>query len=447
MKHQLGAHEKVFKCLMIVLLGSLLSMMTIGSLWAWPVPDTGQTKCYNNTAEIPCPAPGEPFYGQDGNYSIDPPSYTKLDANGAVLSDDAATWAMIKDNVTGLLWENKTSDGSIHDGAKRFTWCDMNPANNGGNQGECGTSTGNAATDTEAFIKALNDVMFGGFSDWRMPTPKELTTIVDRSLINPAVTAAWFPNTMLNYYWSSTDSADGSGNAWTVVFLDGTVDVLSGNKTSAQAVRAVRGGQSRPFAHLIINGDGTVSDTATGLMWQQGTVSGKNWEAALSYAEGLDLAGFSDWRLPYITELQTIVDFSRYNPAIDTTFFPGTVSSLYWSSTTYAYYSGYAWYVYFSSGYVSYDGIKAYVYPVRAVRAVRGGQSRLFGHLFISTPQRADRWNIGEQKTITWDTAGISGNVNISLSRQGGKAGTFETILRARKTTAHITGPLSVPFL
>jgi hypothetical protein len=142
------------------------------------------------------------------------------------------------------------------------------------------------------------------------------------------------------------------------------------------------------------------------------------------------------------------VDFSRYNPAIDTTFFPGTVSSLYWSSTTYAYYSGYAWYVYCSSGYVSYDGIKAYVYPVRAVRAVRGGQSRLFGHLFISTPQRADRWNIGEQRTITWDTAGISGNVNISLSRQGGKAGTFETIIESTENDGTynwtVIGPISV---
>ena len=45
---------------------------------AWPIPDTGQTKCYNNTTEIPCPAPGEPFYGQDGNYTINPPSYTKV---------------------------------------------------------------------------------------------------------------------------------------------------------------------------------------------------------------------------------------------------------------------------------------------------------------------------------------------------------------------------------
>ena len=56
---------------------------------AWPIPDTGQTKCYNDTVEIPCPAPGEPFYGQDGNYTINLHSYTKLNAGGATLPDSA----------------------------------------------------------------------------------------------------------------------------------------------------------------------------------------------------------------------------------------------------------------------------------------------------------------------------------------------------------------------
>lgn len=47
---------------------------------AWPIPDTGQIKCYNNTNEIPCPASGEAFYGQDGNYNINQSSYTKKDS-------------------------------------------------------------------------------------------------------------------------------------------------------------------------------------------------------------------------------------------------------------------------------------------------------------------------------------------------------------------------------
>jgi len=135
----------------------LLVAGSVKSLHAGPLPDTGQTT-YCKILEgsvIPCPQPGEPFYGQDGNYSINPPTYTKLDNLGNPLPDDAASWATIRDNVTGLVWENKTNDESIHDGRKTLTWCDRNEATNGGDQGTCGTGTGNAATDTDAFIKAL----------------------------------------------------------------------------------------------------------------------------------------------------------------------------------------------------------------------------------------------------------------------------------------------------
>lgn len=61
--------------------GFIILMITAVS-WADPVPDTGQTKCYNNTVEIPCPSSGQPFYGQDANYTITPMSYTKLDGSG-----------------------------------------------------------------------------------------------------------------------------------------------------------------------------------------------------------------------------------------------------------------------------------------------------------------------------------------------------------------------------
>jgi hypothetical protein len=178
----------------------ILLLLPAVNVHAWPIPDTGQTKCYNNTTEIPCPTPGEAFYGQDGNYSTNPQSYTKLDAIGNALPDSATSWTMVRDNVKGLIWENKTYDNTIHDGSKTFTWCDTNSETNGGNQGTCGTGTGEAATDTEAFIKALNDENFGGFSDWRMPTPKELMTIVDLGRQYPFLNTSWFPNTMQSYY-------------------------------------------------------------------------------------------------------------------------------------------------------------------------------------------------------------------------------------------------------
>ena len=80
---------------------------------AGPVPETGQTKCYNNTEEITCPSPGEPFYGQDAQYITNPQSYTKLDEYGNDLPSSATEWVMVRDNVTGLIWEVKTEDGSI----------------------------------------------------------------------------------------------------------------------------------------------------------------------------------------------------------------------------------------------------------------------------------------------------------------------------------------------
>jgi hypothetical protein len=181
------------------------------------------------------------------------------------------------------------------------------------------------------------------------------------------------------------------------------------------------------LAGFVDNGDGTVSDAFTGLMWQQAEVESKmDWEAAISYCEGLSLAGYSDWRLPNRKELRSIVDYTVYGPAIDTVYFPNAVSSNYWSSTTRAGNTGNAWGIYFSYGYGSNGGDKSNAYYVRAVR---GGQARSLGHLVISSPIQASTWNAGSVMPIRWDTSGISGNVKISVSSQGGKDGTFQTII------------------
>ncbi len=89
-------------------------------------------------------------------------------------------------------------------------------------------------------------------------------------------------------------------------------------------------------AALVDNGDGTVTDTGSGLMWQKATAPGTyNWQEALSYCENLSLTGHSDWRLPNRNELHSLVDYSRYNPAIDPLLASNTVlSSNYWSSAT-----------------------------------------------------------------------------------------------------------------
>ncbi len=119
------------------------------------------------------------------------------------------------------------------------------------------------------------------------------------------------------------------------------------------------------------NGDCTVTDNNTGLMWQQGEVGYNDWEGAISYCEGISLAGYTDWRLPNIKELESINDDTLENPAIDTNFFPDAYVSYYWSSTTYANDSSRAQWVYFATGGVDWGFFKSSNYYVRCVR---GGQ-------------------------------------------------------------------------
>jgi len=130
---------------------------------------------------------------------------------------------------------------------------------------------------------------------------------------------------------------------------------------------------------FVDHGDGTVTDTCTGLEWQKDTadVNGNgsigdedhlSWQGALNYCENLSFAGHSDWRLPNVRELQSIVDYGRETPAIDPVF--EAVSYWYWSSTTCVDNPGYAWIGDFDVGVVGGYGIdeKGLDYFVRAVR-------------------------------------------------------------------------------
>lgn len=124
-----------------------------------------------------------------------------------------------------------------------------------------------------------------------------------------------------------------------------------------------------PAASFTDNGNGTITDNKTGLMWQkQDDAATKTWEQALSYCEGLSLDGYTNWRLPNVKELSSIVDDTRYGPAINTVYFPNTQSSYYWSSTSDAYSTPtFAWRVNFNTGDV--DGYyKTDLYYVRCLR-------------------------------------------------------------------------------
>jgi hypothetical protein len=385
---------------------------------AFPIPDSGQTTCYYNYSKISCPQAGEEFYGQDATYSINTQSFTKLDSKGNDLPDSAENWAMVRDNVTGLIWEVKTDDAGIHDKYNTYTWYDSNPNTNGGYNGTSGDMT-----DTENFITTLNAEKFGGYSDWRIPTVKELASINSLEKFNPAINKNYFPHTMSAFYWSSTSNASDTGYAWGVYFNG--VDVYNDAKDSSYYVRAVRGGQCRSFDHLVINSDETVTDVSTGLMWQKTSFDLKmNWQMALSNCESLSFAGYNDWRLPTKEELRSIVDHDNYKPAINRQIFSDTLSAFYWSSMSHALNTGFAWGVYFYHGddYFHAKNLSYYV------RAVRGGQYRSFDHLVIWSPNQGSLWNLNDNIPISWDTKDILGNVTIFMSFQGGKENTYEII-------------------
>jgi hypothetical protein len=410
---------------------SIVFILCVSVCKAGPLPDTGQTRDYSST------------FGEDSDYTINPPSYTKLDDNGNALPVSATEWVMVRDNVTGLVWEVKTDDDSIHDKDNLYTWYDSNPQTNGGHAGTPGPGT-----DAEDFINNLNANDFGGFSDWRLPTVKELRCILNRGSY-PVINTEFFPQTiasLASFYWSSTTEVGDNTRAWEVYFYTGALG--QSYKSISRYVRAVRGRKEQALGHLVVNGDGTVTDTSTGLMWQQATADSFQWHEALTYCENLSFAGYDDWRLPNANELQSLVDYGKEFPAINTKAFPdtpNTEASYYWTSTHSLYYTNTAYYVWFGKGVTDHDRIVGYGSPARAVR---GGQKWALGHLVISSPDQASSWDVGNLMPITWDTQNISGNVRISISRQGGKNGTFETIAESTKNDGiyewQVTEPGSV---
>jgi hypothetical protein len=217
------------------------------------LPDTGQEQLEDY----------EPVPGEDMTYTINPPAYTKLDVSGNALAADAPHWAMVRDDVTGLIWEVKTDDNSIHDKDNEHVWQDIQPK----------------------FIDPLNNENFGGYSDWRLPTIQELFTLVQNIKIDPdkqtfKISEAYFPNTMPASYWSATAHGGGADEMCLVDF-DYEQTGCHGYESGSYYVLAVRGGQSSGI--LIDNTDGTVTDTATGLMWQQGEAEERTWKEALDY--------------------------------------------------------------------------------------------------------------------------------------------------------------------
>jgi Fe-S cluster biogenesis protein NfuA len=315
--------------------------------------DTGINTCGNTaTNNVPCPVAG--FPGQDAEYGNNQFNFTKLDLYGAELAATATNHACVRDNVTGLIWEIKTKNSGSRDAHLLYTW-----------------------EERLAYVQTVNAMHLCGFSDWRVPDIKELTSIVNyqHSIPKPASVSDYFSDfSGALFFWSESTSIDMINKAWFLYFTNGVANY--GDRSKSYHLRLVRGAQTNDT--FIEHGDGTISQTNTGLMWAKcsegqsgstcaGTATTLNWEQALTTADNAHLAGYSDWRLPNIKELQALIDYKRAgNPKLDPSYFPNTPAAAFWSSTPFALYARYAWYLY-ADGYLG-SHFRTKNFHVRLVR-------------------------------------------------------------------------------
>ena len=262
------------------------------------------------------------------------------------------------------------SDGTVTDSSTGLIWmrCSVGQTVSGS------TCSGTATPYFWPYATALTGaVTFAGHTDWRLPSVRELLTIVDRSKFNPSIDSAAFPSTPNLPFWSATDYAGVPTAAWYVHFGDANVGSAFKVSASTAQVRLVRGGQTlgllnpaRPNSDYAASTDGTVTHLPSGLMWKRcaegenwtgtscsGSASSMTWSAASAATS--TFAGQSDWRLPNAGELLSLVDYTRYSPAYIAVMFPAIpVTWNFWSSTAHAGDSTYAWYVGFGDGYAGY---------------------------------------------------------------------------------------------
>lgn len=224
--------------------------------------DTGITQYGNASSNTLATEPAD-YPGQDARFGRDAKAsagqltkigggsagfdFTALDANGqpTTPSSGVTPHPCVRDNVTGLIWEVKTADGGLRDGNWTYTWYDTNSATNGGSPGvDSGTANCYTASrcDTEKYVADINAVNLCGIVGWRMPTLKELESLVDYSRLSPSpsIDIAYFPNTPAAHFWSASPIAASSSVAWGIAFgLGGGGD--GNNKSGGSRVRLVRG--------------------------------------------------------------------------------------------------------------------------------------------------------------------------------------------------------------
>lgn len=156
-------------------------------------------------------------------------SYTKISDTGTDLPASATSWDCVRDNITGLMWENKASSG-LRAGSTGYTNYD--------NLANYSQAQIDASTNSVGFKKAVNAAGLCGKSDWRLPTGNELQGIVDYGVASPSIDSNYFANTQSNGYWSASPYVGSAYYAWVVNFNGGSVDY--GSRYGSYHVRLVR---------------------------------------------------------------------------------------------------------------------------------------------------------------------------------------------------------------
>ncbi len=375
----------------------------------YAVVDTGQIACYDDIAEINCPTTDETFYGQDAQYSGNQPDYSD---NG----DGTVT-----DNVTGLTWTQSPDldgDGDI-DVDDKLTFAE-------------------AQTYADTTLNAQN---YGGYSDWRLPSMKELYSLMDfrgtdpiptstdTSQLTPFIDTDYFDfgygdtangeRIIDAQFWSSNTYVGTVFGNQTATFglnladgrIKGYPSGTDGPITKLNYVYFVRGNTDYGINDFTAGGDGTVTDNATGLMWSEDDSGvGMNWEDALAWVQQKNdenYLGHSDWRLPNAKELQSIVDYERSpdttgSAAIDPIFSATQITNeagepdypFYWSGTSHLRFDGTAEtavYVAFGRGLGSLDSVN--VIDVHGAGCQRSDPKN-------GDPNDYPRWGFGPQGDV-----------------------------------------------